>query len=249
MSPAAGEDRPWFASRFDATYAELYAHRDAAEAERATARLLEPLGLAGRRVLDVGCGPGRWALAVERRGAWAVGLDLSPALLRLARDGGVARLVRGDMCALPFTSASFDLVLCMFTTFGYFATAEGDRGALAEMARVLRPDGNLVLDHLNAVRVRRELVPETRRRLGRFEVRERRALAAAGERIVKEIELHDGAELHTYREEVRLWEAETLAAACGAAGLETGAIWGDYDGTPYDARGSPRTIVQARRRA
>jgi len=241
-------ERPWFARWFDRVYVELYAHRDDAEAERATESLLVPLGLTGRRVLDLGCGPGRWARAVERRGARAVGLDLSWDLLRLAQAGGTERLVRADMRALPFAGSSFDLVLCMFTTFGYFATVDDDLRALDEMVRVLRADASLVLDQLNPVRVRRELVPESVRQVGRYEVRERRRLDDDGARLVKEIEVRDGGEARTYREEVRLWDAEALVAACTAAGLEMTTIWGDYDGSPHDAERSLRTIVRARRR-
>jgi len=136
----------------------------------------------------------------------------------------------------------------MFTTFGYFASVDDDLRALDEMRRVLHPGGELVLDQMNAVRVRRELVPESHRRIGRFEVWERRALDRSGERIVKDIELRDGAERHHYREEVRLWDAAALDAACVRGGFEVLTHWGDYDGAPFDAERAARLILRARRR-
>lgn len=244
--------RPWYAAWFDATYLDLYGHRDEAEAEHATEHLLAPLGLAGRRVLDLACGAGRHLRALQRRGARVVGLDLSADLLGAARAaglGGGAGLVRADLRQLPFRSAAFDLVLSMFTSFGYFATADEDRTALGEAARVLAPGGVFVLDFLNAARVRRDLVPFTERRLGDTLVRETRRLDAAGERIVKEIEIRAGDAVRTYREEVRLWTPEALAEAGRAAGLVAEAIYGGYEAEPFDAATSPRCILRARREA
>jgi ubiquinone/menaquinone biosynthesis C-methylase UbiE len=242
--------RPWFERWFDGVYLEIYAHRDAGEAERGTRALLEPLGLGGRRVLDLACGPGRWLHAVRRRGAAAVGLDLSEALLHAARaaapeDG--APLVRADMRVLPFLAASFDLVLSMFTSFGYFATADEDRGVLREIARVLRPGGSLVLDFLNATQVRRSAAAITTRRVGEWEVREARAVTPDGERIVKEIELRSAQAVRSYREEVRLWEPAPLQMALADAGLATRACWGDYDGAAFAADTSARLILHAQR--
>jgi ubiquinone/menaquinone biosynthesis C-methylase UbiE len=242
----------WFERWFEGPYLDLYAHRDTAEAERGTRAILAPLGLAGRRVLDLACGPGRWLRAVTELGAHAVGLDLSMRLLQAARaapGGETAELVRGDMRDLPFLPASFDHVLCMFTSFGYFATAGEDRQALAEMARVVRPQGMLVLDFLNANRVRRDLPATVERTTTRWAVRESRALDASGERVVKEIELRAGDERHVYREEVRLWEEPQLVAALAAAGFEVTARSGDYDGGSWDSERSPRLVLCARRRS
>ena len=240
----------WYARRFDATYLEVYAHRDEGEAERATAALLAPLGLQGRRVLDLACGSGRYLAALRRRGARAVGLDLSPDLLRAARQSGTAasELVRGDMLLLPFQAGCFDLVISMFTSFGYFPSPEEDRAVLGEVARVLRPGGDLVLDFLNAVRLRETLVPVSRRRSGRFEVQEIRRLDPLQNLIVKDIELRAPGERHRYREQVRLWSAEELGHAIDQTGLEVLERWGDYAGAAFDPHASERLVVHARRR-
>ena len=237
---------PWYERAFDAPYLEVYGHRDAAEAETATTHLLAPLSLEGRRVLDLACGAGRYSAAVARRGAAVVGLDLSPALLAAAqRDApDLLGLVRGHMLRLPFAPGCFDLVLCMFTSFGYMESAAADRSVLGEIQRVLRPQGQLVLDLFNATSLRRNLVAETTRRAGPYEVRERRRLDAAGV-VVKEIELRAGGRVHRYRESVRLWPRESLLAALRAAGLEPRQLWGGYDATAYESTTSPRLVVLA----
>jgi SAM-dependent methyltransferase len=103
--------------------------------------------VAGRRVLDVGSGVGATGLAFAARGAAVVALDLTPAMLEAARAQAAARgLVNfetrlGDAAALPFPDASFDIVSCRVCAH-HFGRA---RAAVGEMARVLRPGGQLLL--------------------------------------------------------------------------------------------------------
>jgi SAM-dependent methyltransferase len=107
--------------------------------------LLEP-GLRGRaagpsRVLDAGCGTGFNLLALSRLGR-AVGIDLSADAIGFCRQRGVLA-ARASLLALPFDDASFDAV----TSFDvlYHAWVTDDRAAVAEMARVVRPGGVLLV--------------------------------------------------------------------------------------------------------
>lgn len=99
------------------------------------------------RVLDLACGAGHTALTLAPRVAEVVGLDLTEKMLAearaLAAGRGVAnlRLERGDVEALPFPDASFDLATCRYAAH-HFADP---RRALGEAARVLRPGGRLLL--------------------------------------------------------------------------------------------------------
>jgi len=96
----------------------------------------------GARLLDLACGTGDLTFEGARRGAVAVGLDITPGMIDLARvkPGGarVSWLV-GDMAALPVADGSFDIV-----TTGYGLRNTSDlSGALADIHRVLRPGGVL----------------------------------------------------------------------------------------------------------
>jgi len=242
--------RPWYVEGFGDSYQELYAHRSDREATQAL-RLLDQAGasLEGP-ILDLACGAGRHLEALGRRGARALGLDLSPQLLRSARRRGLDNLIRSDMRRLPLRDSSIDGVLNMFTSFGYFERDEENFAVLGEIARVLRPGGFLFFDYLNSERVRRDLQPEGERRGERFRAEEKREIRAG--RVLKEMRVFErksGRELTRYRESVRLFEAEDIAEAAGRRGLQVERVWGSYTGAEFSARESPRWIALMRREA
>jgi 2-polyprenyl-6-hydroxyphenyl methylase/3-demethylubiquinone-9 3-methyltransferase len=129
------------ASRFDALHGRF--KRKVAEDDARLAGLVAGLGaLAGRRVLDLGCGKGRFARALIHSGAQVVGLDLSAAMLASAAGTGLDR-VRGSARRLPFPPASFDAVVAV-ELFEHLAPRAVDR-VCAEVRRVLRPGGAFLL--------------------------------------------------------------------------------------------------------
>lgn len=94
------------------------------------------------RVLDAGCGTGGlMARLAQEPGAEVYGLDLSRDALAFTRGRGQPRLVQGDVTALPFADDSFDLV----TALDVVEHVEQDEQALAEIRRVLRPGGVLLM--------------------------------------------------------------------------------------------------------
>lgn len=235
----------WFEHWFGEEYLDLYPHRDDRDAERAVA-LLETHGFVrrGQCVLDLACGAGRHAAALARRGARVVGLDLSlPLLLRAARRTGVP-LVRADMRRLPLREAAFQVVVNLFTSFGYFEQDEQHAAVLREVARVLARGGVFALDFLNAAAVRSALVPFEEGTVGDRLVAQERRLSGDGRFVLKTIHLAE--EGRSYMERVRLFEREELERMLSTGGLEPCAAFGDYDGGPY-SRSSPRLILVARR--
>jgi SAM-dependent methyltransferase len=126
-----------------------------------------PEMLAGKRVLDVGCGAGRFAEVALAAGARVVALDYSSAV-----DAARANLaphprlevVQGDVYRLPFAPSSFDFVYCL----GVLQHTPDVGGAFAALPAQLRPGGRLAVDlyprlPLNALWPKYWLRPLTRR--------------------------------------------------------------------------------------
>jgi 2-polyprenyl-6-hydroxyphenyl methylase/3-demethylubiquinone-9 3-methyltransferase len=128
-------------SRFDALHERF--HRGVAEDDARLVGVIKSLGaLAGSRVLDLGCGKGRFARALCGRGAHVVGLDRSRAMLDHALGASLDR-VRGSARRLPFGPATFDGVVAI-EVFEHLARAMIDQ-VCSEVRRVLRPSGRFVV--------------------------------------------------------------------------------------------------------
>lgn len=95
----------------------------------------------GDELLDAGCGPGRPTL--QMAGKNGVGLDISLEQLSLAKERVTAKLVQGDMTALPFTNDSFDAVIALYSLI--HVPVDHHRTVLKGFARVLRPGGTLLV--------------------------------------------------------------------------------------------------------
>jgi uncharacterized protein involved in oxidation of intracellular sulfur len=131
---AAAYDR-WF----DSTWGRYAFTVEEAAIERAAGQL------DGLRVLDAGCGTGRFTACLERRAARLVGVDLDPAMLAVAAQRVRTPLLTADASRLPFRDAAFDVAIavtvCEFTA--------SPAAAVAELARVTRPGGRIVIGALN----------------------------------------------------------------------------------------------------
>jgi 2-polyprenyl-3-methyl-5-hydroxy-6-metoxy-1,4-benzoquinol methylase len=104
--------------------------------------------VAGRTVLDAGCGVGYGSAMLAGAGAGeVVGLDLSATAIEAARDAAPANasFVVGDVHALPFDAGQFELVVC----FEVIEHVESQDDVIAELARVLAPGGVLAISSPN----------------------------------------------------------------------------------------------------
>ncbi len=116
------------------------------------AELLGPV--AGRRILEVGCGSAPCSRWLRTRGADVVAFDLSAGMLAHAvaaagRTRIVVPLVQADALALPFADDSFDLACSAFGAVPFVADSAG---LMAEVARVLRPGGRWVFSVTHPMR-------------------------------------------------------------------------------------------------
>ncbi len=129
-----------------------------------------------RSILDVGCGTGGMLGTLRSHGR-TFGADASRQALRFAVTRVRAPLIQADVCRLPFASESFDLVTCFDVL--YHLRVSSDRDALLEMARVLRPEGLILLrvPALNLFRGRHDVAVHTRHRYAKRELVSKLTLA------------------------------------------------------------------------
>jgi SAM-dependent methyltransferase len=171
---ASGPHRPGWFNEIAAFLGEAYWAPDTTRVQAFTAGteqevefLVCALGLGpGMRVLDAGCGPGRHALSLARRGICVVGVDLSPDFVALARASadalGVtehARFEVGDVRTLAFESA-FDAVVCLCQGgFGLLGGGRDEQLVLERFHAALRSGGRLSVSAFNAYFALRHLEP------------------------------------------------------------------------------------------
>ncbi|MFS0727326.1 class I SAM-dependent methyltransferase [Paenibacillus sp. 1P07SE] len=238
----------WYEDSFGDDYKVVYRHRNWQQAAHEVSTMAAWLQLPpGAALLDVGCGMGRHALALQELGYNVTGMDLSKALLReaQARDGeSRVSWKHGDMRNMPFPAASFDATVNLFTSFGYFESEADNETVLRELRRVLKAGGKFLIDYLNPVQVRRTLVPHSVRLdepTGWTITEERRADQQwVRKQIV--IELTDGQQ-RRYEEQVRLYGLDWFASRLEAADLRLMQVYGGYDGSVYDVEQSKRLIM------
>ena len=183
------------------------------------------------RILDLCCGQGRHSLGLARRGlAHVSGLDRSHYLIKKARaaarkDGLSVAFKEGDARKLPFATDSFDFVLILGNSFGYFESLHDDGAVLAEIRRVLKPTGVLLLDLTDGEYMRRHFEPRSWEWIDKnyFVCRER-SLTEDGRLVSREVITHvrKGVVSDQFYAERLYSEAQmrTLLGECQYTGVE-----------------------------
>jgi SAM-dependent methyltransferase len=148
----------WFEALADHAGAASLRYSFTRGTEQEVEFLIDALALGPRSlVLDVGCGPGRHALALATRGMEVVGVDISARFVTLAAASG-APVARGDARALPVRPGSFDAVLSLCQGgFGLLGDDDGD--VVREMAAAIRPGGLVCVSAFSAYFAVRFLEP------------------------------------------------------------------------------------------
>ncbi|MCP5053821.1 MAG: class I SAM-dependent methyltransferase [bacterium] len=246
-------EKPWFVEWFDEHYRMLYRHRNSEEAKEQVRLIIATLKPSQTNtILDLGCGEGRYTSILRRNGYRVLGLDLSETLVRFGKKREPdLDLVVGDMRTIP---GHFDIILSLFTSFGYFESDEENERALQSVYGSLEPGGVYWLDFLNSLYVEKHLVPETVSTLScDIEVLEKRKVEDG--RIIKNIHfrrtnltsndnLKNGDKF--YKESVRLFSRGHLEQMFGNTGFRLIHRFGDYRGNPWKPD-SERTILVGRK--
>ncbi|HAP70421.1 MAG TPA: SAM-dependent methyltransferase [Flavobacteriales bacterium] len=240
----------WFATWFNSPYYHtLYKNRDLQEAEAFVDALVSHLDLPhGASALDLACGKGRHSLHLRNKGFDVIGVDLSEesiAEAKLSERDGLA-FFEHDMRSL-YWNEHFDLVVNLFTSFGYFHNKEDDQKTISSVADSLKSGGLFVLDFMNATKVKANLVGYEEKTIDTIKFEITRAVEEGV--IIKRIHVIDGDVELDFEEQVDALEFSDFKGYLDAAGVELVDTFGDYGLNPFDAETSDRLILIAKKKA
>jgi len=237
-------DVKWYKNWFGKDYLKVYSHRNQKEAQQLVQLIFPNINLkSDAQILDIGCGQGRHLSIFAEKQFKITGIDLSRVLLTIAKennsDNPSAKFIQADMRYLPFNS-KFDLILNLFTSFGYFEKDESNISVLRQINKLLKKSGSFVFDYFNANYVKENLVPKHKEEVGEIIVEQERFIENS--RVKKKISLTKKGEQSIYYESVKLYSPEEIYDMLRLVNLRTNKTFGNYNGSPFDKQ-SPRLLI------
>jgi D-alanine-D-alanine ligase len=188
-------------------------------------------------ILDLACGQGRHTLELARRGFRNVnGLDRSHYLIRKAKnisaaEGLTANFKEGDARKLPYPTDTFDLVMILGNSFGYFESTEDDIKILREVFRILKPNGRFLIDVADGNYLRDNFSPRSWEWIdNRHFVCRERSLASDNQRLIsREVitNINKGVIVDQFYAE-RLYSHESLQEILAKTGYKEISFMGNY---------------------
>jgi SAM-dependent methyltransferase len=202
------------------------------------------------RILDLCCGNGRHSLELSQRGFEVIGVDRTTAYIEEARSEAEKRglavgFVVGDMreyCA----PNSFDIVMNLFGSFGYFEDPDDDRQVVENMYASLRPGGRFLIETMGKEILARDFQEKDWDEADDLLILSEKKVSQNWGRIETRWIVIRGTERTEYRVSVRSYSAvelSSLLAACGFANVQ---VYGSLDGTEYD-QAAQRLVVVGRK--
>lgn len=203
--------------------------------------LLRLTGLKRGSALDTACGYGRHSRALARRGFQVTGVDLTPGYLaearRRARAAGLAiRFERADLKDLRAYRGGYDLVLNLYTSFGYEAGKAANAAVFRHLVAALAPGGWLALELLPRESLEAIVTPYEERPLAKGVLVEQREWLSGG-RLATRVHWAQGRRVRRRDSVLQTYTRKELLALAKAAGLGKIQGFGSYAGKPFKLGG------------
>lgn len=237
-------EKEWFSEWFDENYLLIYKHRNMEDAGSQFALILkEIVPEKGWKILDLACGEGRYSSLFKNRGFNIKGIDLSETLIKSGKEKFPG--LKLEVCDMRKISGNFDLILSLFTSFGYFEDEKDDRKVISGVYRSLNPGGLFWIDFFNSEHLKKNLIKKSSKGITEgVSVKEERFIS--GGRINKKIIFKSGSAKKEYFESVRMYTKNELVEMMNSNGLKVEKIFGDYAGSDWDEK-SERVIIVCRK--
>ena len=237
----------WFKDWFNTEeYLNVYQHRNESDAEEHIKLILQNIRLSsGAKILDMACGAGRHAIIFARKNFDVTAVDLSESLLAIAKKNAddenlKINFVHSDIRNFK-SYDKFNLVLNLFTSFGYFETDEENFSVLRKAYDLLIDDGFFVLDFFNSYFLQQNLVESSEENLGKVKIHQFRKIKE--NRVTKKIVITKNGNLSHFEESVRMFTKDELVNAIQNIGFDIYKTFGDFLGNEYEQFTSPRLIM------
>ncbi|MBN2325704.1 MAG: class I SAM-dependent methyltransferase [Candidatus Omnitrophica bacterium] len=210
--------------------------------------IIQLLPFQGASMLDLGCGPGRFTLAFSRRGYRMTGVDKSEFLLGKAMEKSLAagltiEWIHDDMREFR-RPGTFDLILNLFSSFGYFRDKNDDMIVLKNMYDNLKPGGKVLFELMSKecmARIYQETISEELED-GSLLIH-RHKITEDWTRIENEwIHIKDGS-AKTFRPILTLYSAQELKDRLGRTGFREMTVYGGWDGRPYNEKAQRMVVI------
>ena len=237
--------KDWFNSE---DYLLVYKHRDSKEAEILVKLIQKKMNLiTSSCVLDMACGAGRHSIAFAQKGYNVTAVDLSKRLINEAEKNAIQANVNVDFVLADIRDLildkQFDLVVNLFTSFGYFETDEENFTIIQKAYDLLRSGGYFVLDYLNKSFLKKNLVPSSTFSGNGTTITQKRTIT--GNRVEKEITIEKNKSLNKFYESVRLYDFTELKTILEGTGFRILGSFGDFNGNIFEQNSSPRLVIFA----
>ncbi len=203
----------------------------------------------GSKVLDLCCGVGRHALEFARRGYVVTGVDATATYIREARrkakhEGLEISFFKQDMRRFRRTN-TFDVVINLFTSFGYFRTQRDDVRVATHMCTALRKGGFFVIELMGKEVLARIYRPRDWYELQGMMIMEERTPSNDWSTLENRWIIVKGNRKKEFRFKLRFYSAVELCTLLKQAGFRKTDVYGDLTGAPYDSK-AMRLIVVGR---
>ena len=240
--------KEWFANWFDSEYYHiLYKDRDYSEAEYFVSNLINKLNPdKNSTFLDLACGKGRHSIFINKMGYPVSGVDLSENSIDTAKlsENESLNFDVHDMREI-YRFDSFNYILNLFTSFGYFESEIDNLNVLIAVKRGLKDGGTVVIDFLNAQKVLDTLVKEETKSIDGIDFNITKEIVDG--KIKKHIKFSDKGIDHHYTESVQLVDFNTFQSLFNQVGLQITETYGNYSLEAYDEANSDRLIIFAKK--
>ncbi len=101
------------------------------------------------RVLDVGCGGGRWSLFLQKKGHDVLGIDISPLAIKVCRQRGLRNVMGKSISEIESSLGKFDTILMMGNNFGLFGNPKQAQRLLKRFHDMTNPDARIIVESLD----------------------------------------------------------------------------------------------------